>query len=186
MDRLALIHAISSFASASDDALQLVLDDPVTRQAWLSLQSVAQPKLKAAILVSIAQVLTEMPSPSSCANLFSAVGPVNNQHTTMDLSLDLVKSPMSEVRVAVYALWEAMAPHGAQTMLLHPNFLPLLLQREQETTQEGRKAKYAIVQAIVASSVVGLLAEDIVKQLETYIEQGPHFQAAQAWEVATE
>jgi hypothetical protein len=56
-ERLALVHAISNFCSSSSQALQMVLDNPQVRDAWLSIQQVSKPKLQAAILVSVAMVL---------------------------------------------------------------------------------------------------------------------------------
>jgi hypothetical protein len=38
---------------------------------------------------------------------------------------------------------------------------------------------------IVGSQVKGLLADEIVKKLEQYIKQGPHYLKPMAWEVAT-
>lgn len=196
MDRLALITAISSFAAASDDALQMVLDDSTTRQAWLSLRTVAQAKLKAAILVSVAHVLdpmydeisTDRKQPTLGTQLFSAIGPTNNMQTTMDLLMDLVRSPLPEIRMGAYALMEATAklPTGSQLLLQHNEFLPRLLQRENDRGVEALHAKFAIVQAIVESPIKQLLAEPVVKQLELYIEQGPHYQKARSWDVAIE
>jgi hypothetical protein len=65
LDRLALVDAIASFASSSADALEIAMSDPMTRECWLSL-SVAQPKLKAVILNSVAMVID--PSPEKDTN----------------------------------------------------------------------------------------------------------------------
>jgi len=77
LDRLSLIDAISSFGGASAAALKSVLDDPVTREAWLSL-SVAQPKLKSAILVSVVdRTLNPLPQVDAAGD--SVVPKVSNQ-----------------------------------------------------------------------------------------------------------
>lgn len=200
MDRLAIIDAVSSFASASSDALDLVASDPVTRQAWLSL-SVAQPKLKSVVLHSVAMVLNPMdgtdsngdtvanPPPSNALGmkLFSQLGHVNNDEATK-LILSLAKSPLPETRLAAYALLIAVAKMetGGQVLLTHPDFLEFLLNRDSEKIKEGREAKYSLVEVILKSPVRGLLAEDIVRQLEKYIQHGIHYLPTQTWELATE
>jgi hypothetical protein len=60
------------------------------------------------------------------------------------------------------------------------------LSREDETTKEGREGRYALVEAIHASPVKGLLAEGIVNKLEAYVAQGPHYVKSMTWELAVE
>ena len=205
VDRLTMIDAISAFASASDEALEMILGDPVTRYAWLSFNSVAQSRLKAAILISVAHVLdpsmlaaenTESwtprpPSDAMAGQLFAGIGEVNASSfrgDTMDLLLNLVRSPIPEVRLGVYELLRAVAkmPAAGQVLWNHGEFFPMMLSRDIEPTKEGREAKYAIVQTILMSPLKGLLSEELVNQLEKYFDQGPHYKNVQSWEVATE
>jgi hypothetical protein len=209
-DRLALVDAIASFASASSEALDMVLSDPVTRRAWLSL-SVAQPKLKAVVLYSVATVLdphrtacqvvsnskpfaaaSAPPSNELGMKLFSQLGQVNDDEAT-NLVLSLVRSPLPETRLACYALLRAVAsslPTGGQLLFTHPDFADLLLNREsthfRETTKEGREAKWELVRAVQASPVAGLLAEDIVRAMDRYVKQGPHYVKVQQWELVAD
>lgn len=201
LDRLAMVDAISSFASASPDALDLVLNDEVTREAWLSL-SVAQPKLKSAILTSIAMVLdpsTEVDangdSITTCSappndiamKLYASIGSTNNTETTK-LVLTMARSPLPEIRLGAYTLLSSVAKlgTGGQVLFTHPGFYEWLMDRERESTKEGREAKYAIVEAIVGSEVKGLLSDAIVRKLEEYIKQGPHYHKPISWELAVE
>jgi 26S proteasome non-ATPase regulatory subunit 5 len=205
VDRFTMIDAISAFASASDEALDLIICDPVTRYAWLSFQSVAQSKLKAAILISVAHVLDpsmivvkntdswtpRAPSDAMTMKLFACIGDANSSSfrgDTMELLLSLVRSPIPEVRLAVYELLRAVAkmPAAGQVLWNHGEFFPMMLSRDIETTKEGREAKYAIIQGILSSPLKGLLSEELVKQLEKYSEQGPHYKKVQSWDVATE
>ena len=201
VDRLAIVDAISSFASASEDALELVLDDPVTREAWLSL-SVAQTKLKAAILVSVARVIDPPPQvdmngdsieQKSLSNtvgmkLYVSVGQANDKQDTTGLLLSLARSPIPEVRIGSYALMEAVAKlsTGGQVLFINGDFFTFLITRENEPNKEGREAKYAIIEALLSSPVIGLLADDIVKKLNQYKSQGPHYAKGLSWELATE
>ena len=59
-DRLALIGAASALAAASPAALDAVLDEPDLRDGWLGLDA-AQPRLKAAVLHSVAGVIDPIP-----------------------------------------------------------------------------------------------------------------------------
>jgi hypothetical protein len=54
--------------------------------------------------------------------------------------MSMVRSPIPEIRLGIYVLFEAVAKMStrAQILLLHPEFLPFLLLRENETTLEGR------------------------------------------------
>jgi Proteasome non-ATPase 26S subunit len=207
-DRLALIDAISSFASASSEALAMVLNDPEIRRAWLSL-SVAQPKLKAAILFSVAMVLDpsrshestsgavhgEVPPPSDVPfpdnamgmRLFSQLGQTNNDEGTA-LVLSLAKSALPEVRLSSYALLGSVAKlqTGGQLLFTHADFLEFLLERRNEATVEGREAKWELVRTVLSSPVTGLLAQEIVRKLEAYVKEGPHYRKVQRWELATD
>ena len=199
LERLALVDAISSFASASPDALEVVLDDSEIRESWLSL-NVAQPKLKSAILMSVALVICPVPEkdangdsvpvvvPSSALamRLYSSLGFVNGRDATT-IVLSLAKSPLVEERLGAYALLEAVAKQGtgAQVLLSHEGFFDFLVNREIESTKEGKEAKYAVVQAIANSSARGLLADNIVKRLDEIIKQGPYYVKTVPWEVMT-
>ncbi len=205
VDRFTMIDAISAFASASDEALELIISDPVTRYAWLSFQSAARSKLKAAILISVAHVLDPSmvvventdswtprpPSDAMTMKLFACIGEANSstfRGDTMELLLSLVRSPIPEVRLGVYELLRAVAkmPTAGQVLWNHGEFFPMMLSRDMEPTKEGREAKYAIIQSILSSPLNGLLSEELVKQLEKYSDQGPHYKIVQNWDVATE
>ena len=188
VDRLAMIDVISSFAGASADALTLVLNDPVTREGWLSLRNVSQAKLKAAILVSVAHVLNpkfqqqqeHRHSSADLLKLYSFVGRSNDEESTAML-LNFGKSPMPELRLGTYKL-----SAGGQVLLSAANFLEFLLDREREKTKEGREGRFGIVKAINESPVKGLLANEIVKKIERHISEGPHYVKSMPWELATE
>jgi Proteasome non-ATPase 26S subunit len=220
LDRLNYIDAVSSLASTSSTAMTMVLDDPMTRDGWLSL-SVAQPKIKSAILVSIAHVLesnveteptqtdfgmaTSIVSSSSppfsvtkelCMKLFSSLGLVNggssnHPKNTTELLLNLVRSPLPEIRLGVYRLFQVVAKYstGGQVLLSHSKFYDFLIQRDHEyaeTTYEGRVMKYSIVQAIYNNTTLQqLLSNEIKTNLERCIAQGPHYKQVLHWEVMT-
>ena len=196
LDRLAVMDAISSFASASPEALTLVLNDPVTRGGWLSL-NVSQSKLKAAILASVARVIDPPPehlhdgtsrhSNADLLNLYSSVGRANNQETTAML-LKFASSPLPEIRLGAYALLEAAVklPSGGQVLLSTDKFIDFLLSREGESTKEGREGRFAIVEAINQSPVKGLLSAEIVAKIEKHVAEGPHYVKSIPWELATE
>jgi hypothetical protein len=199
VDRLHLVHAISSFAGSSLDALKAVLDDPTTREAWLSLQHVAQPKLKAATMLSIAMVIdpsldSHRPPPHSplesslAMTLYSQLGQVNGaNYNTTDWVLKLCASPIPELRLASYTLLSAMAQvgvGGAQVLLSSVAFLDFLFERN-ESTQDGRVAKFQVVRAVL-TQVQGLLSEVMVRKFEKHLQQGPHYVQTMQWDVVAE
>ncbi|KAI2495585.1 Proteasome non-ATPase 26S subunit [Fragilaria crotonensis] len=205
IDRLAFIDAVSSLASASSKALELVLGDPILLERWLSL-AVAQPKLKAVVLLSLARVIYppmeepqqqqqygdasihNVPNTALAIQLYLALGRMNGNRNVTDLLLHLARSPVIESRLGAYAVFEAVAKHGAvgsQVLLSHADFYDLLISRQHDSTMEGKEAKYAIVVAIVNSNVRTLLADNIVKTLDTYVAQGPHYVPTQRWDVMT-
>jgi Proteasome non-ATPase 26S subunit len=185
MDRMTFVVAISAFAASSDDALRQVLQDEEARQAWLNL-SVAQPKLKAAILLSVSGVIeTTKLSRESTMKLYTFLGHGNGPDAT-EVLLKLVLSPMSEVRIAAYTVFRSVAaslPTGSQVLLSHNGFLEMLMDRQTETSKSGREARYEVVNAVLDSPVVSLLAEGIVKRLETYRHAGPHYVEPLQWDV---
>ena len=193
LDRLALVDAISSFAASSPDALEMVLNDPRTKEDWLLL-SVAQPKLKAVILTSVAMVIdpapekdingkpvtttANLPSSAMAMKLFTQLGNTNNSQDSTELLLELAKSPIQETRLGAYNLMRAVATRittGSQVLLSHTGFYEFLIRREGESTKEGKEGKFAIVEAVYKSPAKGLLADDIVRKLEQILKQGAHY-----------
>jgi len=200
-DRLAFVDAVSSWSSASPKALALVIDDPILRDGWLSL-NVSQPKLKSAIFFSVATCIdpptqvdssgdtvmaSNIPSNQLSVGLFEALGTVNGKDAT-DLVLSAATAPLAEMRLGAYALLEAVAKRGtgAQILLSHDSFYEFLVTREKETTKEGKEAKHDIVMAVLASDARPLLADSIVDTLEKIAKQGPHYVHTQPYELATE
>ena len=201
LDRLAVVDAISSFSMASTDALEMILNDPITREAWISL-SVAQSKLKAAILFSIALVIkhnygstNDERSSNLKKQLYFLLGKVNGQsQDTTDLLVSLAQSPLPELRLGAYEVLATVAAHtptGGFILLQNSEFFSFLLNQSQaqadiERTKEGREAKFGIVEAIYGSEAKGLLADPIVQKIEMILKRGPHFVQSQQWELATE
>ena len=200
-DRLAFVDAVSSWASASPQALALVIDDPLLREGWMSL-NVSQPKLKSVILYSVATCIdppsqldssgdtvmaSNVPSNQLSLRLFDCLGSVNGKDAT-DVVLSSANSSFAELRLGAYALLNAVAKRGmgAQVLLSHNEFYEFLVTREKETTKEGKEAKHAIVEAVLASEAKPLLADSIVATLEKIAQQGPHYKNVSSYELATE
>uniref|UniRef100_A0A7S0PU21 26S proteasome non-ATPase regulatory subunit 5 n=2 Tax=Asterionellopsis glacialis TaxID=33640 RepID=A0A7S0PU21_9STRA len=201
LERLAFIDAVSSFASASPDALELVLNDPIVREGWLSL-SVAQPKLKSVVMKSVANVLdppaeidasgdltitSNIPTNAMALKLFSSVGLVNDRDAT-ELILSLAKSTIEVLRFGAYSLLEAVARRGtgSQMLLSHGGFFEFLIHMEGETVKEGKEAKFKIIEAVMKSEARGLLADNIVTKLEKILDQGPFYIQTEKLDVMTE
>ena len=203
LDRLATVDAISSFASASNDCLELILSDGDVMRLWMNL-AVAQPKIKAVILQSISRVLevaqmkddatgdvdmqsTGAPTTKNCLRLYAALGQKNDSDST-DIVLALAGNPMPELRIAAYVLFSNVAKlkTGSQILLAHSKFYEFLIRRDGESTKEGKEAKYTVVKAIYDSEVKGLLADNIVRAIEKYVKEGPFYVKTIPWDVVTE
>eukprot|EP00956_Cyclotella_meneghiniana_P020278 scaffold35500_cov82-Cyclotella_meneghiniana.AAC.2 len=231
LERLSFIHATSSlFASCSIIACtssvessastagltQYILADKALLHDWLSLHSrVAQPKLKSAVLCSMAQVLEPhlwnsesvqtqpvstadvRPNDAIALQLYQAFTEANNNKDAMELLLASAKSPFVEERLGAYTLFKALVMRGPilQLMLLHNDdsgnisFLVWLLNHNSESTSEGRIAKYQIVNTMMSRSgslIGGLIPDKMARELKLWNEQGPHYVKSIPWEMATE
>lgn len=201
--RLAFIDAVSSLASASDDALTGVLDDPFLRNKWLSLKNVAQPKLKSAVLGSIARVIDPdsvegsdskqvesaylSPSNALSLRLFNLFGSINAQDPT-DMLISLARSPIVETRLGSYVLLQAITKRDTilKTLLSNKDFFDFLIDRAVERTKEGKEAKHIIVKNVLNGQLHTMISEEAVKKLQDIAEQGPFFVQTLSWEMATE
>jgi hypothetical protein len=119
--------------------------------------------------------------------LYAAIGSTSNTDTTK-LVVTMARSPLTEIRLGAYTLLTAVAKlgTGGQVLFTHPGFYEWLMDRARESTMEGREAKYGVVKAIVGSEVKGLLSDVIVRKLEEYLKQGPHYHKPISWELAVE
>jgi len=226
VERIALVDAISSFASVSEYALTSVLEEEeeekrmgfgeeeegvVLRERWLDIGSMPQSKLKALVLCSIARVMDPssleeadsngedgdgrqryyVPSSKTSLQLFQCFGQVNTNGNTSpeQLLLNFSKSPFVEVRLGAYELMRAFVSKvktGATILLSQEGFLEFLLSGEGESVKEGKEARFAIVQAVLNSGTRQLLAENIVKDLERVVSEGPYYVKSVNWQLATE
>ena len=197
LEKLSFIHAVSSlFTSCSLLACSVsselsgttsyltnyILQDRTLLHEWLSLHTrVSQPKLKSAVLCSVAQVLEPTmwndesgqlqrdsrhyqsctkPNDAIALQLLKAFSDSNGNRDAIDLLLNSAKSPFIEERLGAYTLFKALVIRGAtlQLLLLHNDdsgnisFLVSLLNRDNESTTEGRIAKYQIVHTMMSRS----------------------------------
>jgi hypothetical protein len=196
MDRCALVDAISTLAKSSfstsseannnNNSFSIpVWDVPELRDRWLSL-SVAQSQLKAATLMSVAQVLqtwitTTISSLSDrnkshqyAVSLYRALGQCNGYPNTTSLLLSCC--PILETRLAVYALWEAMAHYDISVFVLNPEFLALVTRRE--TTYDGQLSQNKLLQTILRNSNDRLPCS-LLTIIQQYQNQGLYHRSAQ-------
>ena len=234
LEKLSFIHAVSSlFASCSllacsassesstttSDLTNIILQDRTLLHEWLSLHTrVSQPKLKSAVLCSMAQVLEPAmwndesgqlqlnsdddqsctkPNDIIALQLYQAFSNANGDRDATDLLLNSAKSPFIEERLGAYTLFKALVMRGAtlQLLLLHNDdsgnisFLVWLLNHDNESTTEGRVAKYQIVHTMMSRSgtlIRGLIPDKMARELEVWDKNGPHYAKSIPWEMATE
>ena len=61
-----------------------------------------------------------------------------------------------------------------------------LLNRDVESDQDGRQARFEIVQSVFKNAPPGLLDASLMNKLSKHIEQGPHYVKPLQWDVAAE
>ena len=230
VERLSYIYAVSSLfascavvacnvsnesASATSELTNYILRDKTLLHDWLSLHCRAsQPKLKSALLCSMAQVMEptlmndnpvpdaqmtrNRPNDAIVLQLYQAFSEANHNRDPTELVLASVKSPFAEERFGAYAVLKALVIRGAAVSLLllysdvdkgQNLFLEWLLNQENERTTEGRNDKYQIVHTMVSRHgclIGGLIPNKMMRELEMWNERGPGFTRTIPWEMATE
>jgi hypothetical protein len=209
----------SETTKSTSELTSFILQDRTLLHDWLSLHTrVAQPKLKSAVLCSIAQVLepsswndessnaqqtssdaqtNTRPNDAIALQLYQAFSDANGSRDATDLLLASAKSPFVEERLGAYCLFKALVMRGAmlQLLLLHKDesgdisVLVWLLNHQNESTTEGRLAKYQIVNTMMSRSgalIRGLIPDKMARELQLWIEKGPAYTKSIPWEMATE
>jgi hypothetical protein len=205
---------------STSELTSFILRDKTLLHDWLSLHSrVAQPKLKSAVLCSIAQVLepsswndesvnaqqknssdeqtNARPNDAIALQLYQAFSDANGSRDATDLLLASAKSPFVEERLGAYCLFKTLVMRGAtlQMLLLHKDengnisVLVWLLNHHNESTTEGRLAKYQIVDTMMSCSgtlIRGLIPDKMARELQLWVEKGPAYTKSIPWEMATE
>jgi hypothetical protein len=173
-ERLPLVNVLSRVVASSEAGLRAVLDDELLRLAWWDTDHIAQPKLKAAILVSVAQVLPAVEhsfGPVRALAIYRKLGDdhltgmnmnmnMNTTTTTYDTTTQwllqkMAGSPLIEVRVASMALLAAaLRIAGAPLALLgvadrsaQTALVDLLASSRREPTVHAQSARYDLLEA---------------------------------------
>jgi hypothetical protein len=211
-----LVSSCAMVASESPEAgiANGILADKTLLNEWLSLHTrVSQPKLKSTVLSSLSQVFEPVmwkstnsglnnatrPSDSIVLQLYQAFGQANNERDSTELILASAKSPFLEERLGAYSILRALVMRGVGVRLLllygdggvegsDDNFLEWLL-RGLESTSEGKKAKYLIVDSMLSQNsnlIAGLLPAKVLRQLSEWRRIGPNFTSTMPLEMATE
>lgn len=162
-ERLPLVNAISTLAmSTSEVGLNAILSDSQLRRTWWDTDRIAQPKLKAAILVSIAQALPVVEKSFGASRALEIYKMVGEDHrrgysddstTTFWLLSKMTSSPLIEVKIASMTLLAAAIriQNAAPTILgvfdktAHVYLVELLLSSTREATIHAQNARYDLL-----------------------------------------
>jgi len=189
-ERLQVVHALSYLSQHSSEILGSILQDGELRCAWWDVTRTSVPKLKAAILSSIAQTLgnpgiTDAPL---LLRLYSLIGPDNSAgSTTAWLLQKFATGPMPELRIAAFAAWTSLAriPGGCTLLATSSGFVDLMVNGTRESSHDARSAKFELLESFLGHSG-GFLPADTAKKLEENLALGPHGMKTQRWDVAAE
>lgn len=209
-ERLSYVYAVSSLvascATSTEEISKSIVQDTTLLHGWLSLLSrSSQPKLKSAILSSLSQVIEPAIWETSCMvrpsdyialSLYHAFGEANNQKDPAECVLASAKSPFVEERLGAYNLLRALASRRCcvRMLLLHKGddgnsiFVESLLNQDTESTNEGRLAKYKILESLLAddNNIEGLISTKAFREMQLWIKRGPAHTTTVPWNLATE
>ena len=212
IERLSYVYAVSSLvascATSAEEMSKSILQDTTLLNGWLSLLSrSSQSKLKAAILSSLSQVIEPgiwqeeedtctRPSDYISLTLYHAFGEANNQKDPTECLLASAKSPFVEERLGAYNVLRALASRGCcvRMLLLYKGddgnsiFVEWLLNQDNESTNEGRQAKYNIVESLLSddNNIEGLVSTKAFREMQLWMKRGPAHTTAIPWDLATE
>jgi len=155
----------------NDNALDTILADPLLRKAWWDVSRVSQPKLQAAILVSVATSLPKIAaatSPASAIELYRCLGTDNSSGatTTQWLVDKFATSTFLEPRIASHALLAAIlrVPNaGLAVFAPDPSATRALVQEvllpnndddgddgnKQNTTADSQRARFDLLESFL-------------------------------------
>lgn len=189
-DRLQVVHALSSLSQSSSEMLENILQDSELRCAWWDVTRTSVPKLKAAILSSIAQTLRNPQNTNAplLLRLYSLIGQDNSaESTTSWLLQKFARSPMPELRIASYTVWISLAqiPGGCTILAMSSGFMDLIVDGTREPEHNLRIAKFELLQSF-HQHASGFLSADITKKIQQNLALGPHGLKTQRWDVATD
>ena len=209
-ERLSYVYAVSSLvascATSTEEISKSIVQDTTLLHGWLSLLSrSSQPKLKSAILSSLSQVIEPAIWETSCMvrpsdyialSLYHAFGEANNQKDPAECVLASAKSPFVEERLGAYNLLRALASRRCcvRMLLLHKGddgnsiFVESLLNQDTESTNEGRLAKYKILESLLDddNNIEGLISTKAFREMQLWIKRGPAHTTTVPWNLATE
>jgi len=227
-DRLSVIHAMVQMATpaaghSSSSSRATILQDGILmdrhlREAWWDMTRLSSPKLQAAILSSVGQVIQALAvgvqgypnnddddqTSNSRIGLRiytylgtdNGIGNGNYQNTTDWLYSKYIRSPIPELRIAAYSIWEAVAAlpstNGMMTLSASQQFWNhmLLVDGGREMTSETRIAKYQVLVILHRKSQqqngTNLLSKTLQTTLSKLIQLGPHGIKALGYDVMVE
>ncbi|KAL3939335.1 MAG: hypothetical protein SGBAC_005917 [Bacillariaceae sp.] len=187
--RLQVVHALSSLSQCSSELMECILEDSELRCSWWDVRRTSVPKLKAAILSSIAQTLRHPQNTNAplLLRLYALIGQDNSAESTTAWILQNTRSPMEELRIASYTVWIALAqiPGGCTLLAMSSGFMNLVVEGTRESSHDARLAKYELLESF-DEHASGFLSSDIVKKIKQNLTLGPHGMKTQRWDVATE
>mmetsp|Transcript_843 Transcript_843/g.1618 ORF Transcript_843/g.1618 Transcript_843/m.1618 type:complete len:464 (-) Transcript_843:46-1437(-) len=189
-ERLQVVHALSSLSQCSSEMMECILQDSELRCAWWDVTRTSVPKLKAAILSSIAQTLRHPQNTNAplLLRLYTLIGQDNSAESTTAWMLQkFATSPIPELRIAAYTTWISLAqiPGGCTLLAMSSGFMDLVVEGMRESSHDARLAKFEVLNSF-NEHASGFLSADIAKKIKQNLALGPHGMKTQRWDVATD
>ena len=101
----------------------------------------------------------------------------------MDMILSHANQPFTDVRVSAILIFNAIASQkwGQHMINNHPGFVEYLLNRDTESTKEGKEAKFEVVRTLVKSETAPEVFDaPVFIRFRHYLKEGPFYQKTEA------
>lgn len=206
--RYAALHALATFASSSETACLIILNDKGILDSWTTLLRSPKPELRGAVLFSIAKVIhsrvCECPGAGAggvrrecveCADseaarsaklaLFHATGEPHHLPAVKYL-VNAARQPVSEMRHAACALLAAMAQSswGLHALFENPEhgFWEYIQYEHSGSTKIEKEWKFEVLSSCSKSPGLHHLRDDVKVFIKQRVQAGAYFVPAEPME----
>lgn len=201
--RMAGIQVLSTFASSSLAALELIVSPPALPrntvpliQEWVSAYSSGNVEIQGCVWQSLADVLASFSASFRSGELsqdsenllkkfYESIGDLTLYRaeelaagsSTVAIALRAAKQPVVEVRYPAVKFLQIVAsyPWGILALFQTKGFLDYITDVITEFSSQGREHKFALVKEILDNPSSGLLSDEIMSKLVSLKKKGPHY-----------
>ncbi|GAA5810808.1 hypothetical protein MFLAVUS_004235 [Mucor flavus] len=153
--------------------LELISKQKSLLETYFDLLESSIGQVKGTFLLSLSKMISVKENEQLTLDLFNRI---QGRPSTLNSLIKEAKQPEDSIRVASFALMQAIAYHawGSQLMAQSNEFMKYILNRSTEYTELGQTWKYAIIQTMASAPDASHLFKEYYAQLVVYIRQGAY------------